>query len=76
MLAADRPAVVMETKVLKINPSSFADEELAEAVELIRQGELVSFPTETVYGTMTLSPPPNSILRINAHPRRCVTCNV
>lgn len=54
MLAADRPAVVMETKVLKINPSSFADEELAEAVELIRQGELVSFPTETVYGTMTL----------------------
>lgn len=50
MLAADRPAVVMETKVLKINPSSFADEELAEAVALIRQGELVSFPTETVYG--------------------------
>ena len=75
MLAADRPAVVMETKVLKINPSSFADEELAEAVTLIRQGELVSFPTETVYGTMTLIPP-NSILRINAHPRRCVTCNV
>jgi len=50
MLAADRPALVMETKVLKINPSSFADEELAEAVALIRQGELVSFPTETVYG--------------------------
>eukprot|EP00727_Mastigamoeba_balamuthi_P003269 m51a1_g1294 hypothetical protein (362) ;mRNA; r:183103-184454 len=40
----------METKVIKVDPNSFADEELAEAVALLRAGEVVAFPTETVYG--------------------------
>ncbi len=44
--------IKMETKILKIDPQSFRDDELEEASELIQKGELVAFPTETVYGTM------------------------
>lgn len=60
--------IKMETKILKIDPQSFRDDELEEASELIQKGELVAFPTETVYGTMMvhiaplLSPHPSSVL--------------
>ncbi len=40
----------MRTKTLRIDPNSFLDESLAEAGALIREGKLVAFPTETVYG--------------------------
>ena len=40
----------METKLVKIDPENFREEELREAAELLRAGELVAFPTETVYG--------------------------
>lgn len=44
----------METKWLKLNPAGDVaaeyKRELAAAVELLRAGELVAFPTETVYG--------------------------
>ena len=33
----------METKI-------FQSDQISEAAELLRQGELVAFPTETVYG--------------------------
>lgn len=38
------------TKLVKIDPHSFRDTELAEAAELLRNGDVVAFPTETVYG--------------------------
>lgn len=38
------------TKLVKIDPHSFRDAELAEAAELLRHGDVVAFPTETVYG--------------------------
>lgn len=41
---------VYDTKVVHVNPESFADEEIAEAARLLRDGELVGMPTETVYG--------------------------
>lgn len=38
------------TRVLKLDPSSFSQEDLSPAVEVLRRGGLVAFPTETVYG--------------------------
>ena len=40
----------METKLVKIDPVQIDEEKIKEAAELIRRGELVAFPTETVYG--------------------------
>ena len=40
----------METKVKKINRQALCKEDFAEAVNILKQGGLVAFPTETVYG--------------------------
>lgn len=40
----------MFTSVLKINPDNFRTEELKEACDILKNGGLVAFPTETVYG--------------------------
>lgn len=40
----------MDTKVIKIDSNHIDGKEMAKAAELIRQGGLVAFPTETVYG--------------------------
>lgn len=40
----------MVTKVQKINPGNFKKEELEEACDILKNGGLVAFPTETVYG--------------------------
>ena len=44
----------METKVWKVSDSgNFTEEErehLKEAAEILKRGDLVAFPTETVYG--------------------------
>ena len=40
----------METKVYKIDAENINDTQLQEAGNLIAVGELVAFPTETVYG--------------------------
>ena len=40
----------MNTEIVKINREQFADEELAKAAAFLRDGKLVAFPTETVYG--------------------------
>lgn len=38
------------TKVIKIDRDSFLPTDVAEAAQLLREGRLVAFPTETVYG--------------------------
>lgn len=40
----------METKLLKIDPERFQTDELEGACQILRNGGLVAFPTETVYG--------------------------
>jgi L-threonylcarbamoyladenylate synthase len=40
----------MKTKVLQINEQKFSARELIEPVKLLQKGEVVAFPTETVYG--------------------------
>lgn len=38
------------TRLIKVNKNNPAHSQISEAAELIRKGELVAFPTETVYG--------------------------
>lgn len=40
----------METRIEKVNPDRMDEEIIEEAGRLIAEGELVAFPTETVYG--------------------------
>ena len=40
----------MQTKIIRIDSEGIDKEKMQEAAELIRAGELVAFPTETVYG--------------------------
>lgn len=40
----------METRIQKIDPENFNDEELKTACEILKSNGLVAFPTETVYG--------------------------
>ena len=40
----------METQIIKINKENLDSIEMDEAGKLIAAGELVAFPTETVYG--------------------------
>lgn len=40
----------MQTRVLKIDSADIDSESMREAARLIAEGELVAFPTETVYG--------------------------
>jgi len=40
----------MNTEILKVNEEEVSGRELAPAVEILRAGGLVAFPTETVYG--------------------------
>ena len=40
----------MKTKLVKINKTNLHVPEMVEAANIIRQGGLVAFPTETVYG--------------------------
>ncbi len=42
--------VIMETEVLKIDRENIDDDIIRKAAELLKRGELVAIPTETVYG--------------------------
>lgn len=41
---------IKKTQVVKVNPKDIQESDLELAVSLIRKGEVVAFPTETVYG--------------------------
>ena len=47
----------METKI-------FAKDQIDEAVELLREGELVAFPTETVYGLGAIATKEKSVKNV------------
>ena len=40
----------MLTKIIRLDPLNFSIKQLQEAINLIRNDEIVAFPTETVYG--------------------------
>lgn len=41
---------MMNTRVVKIDSSNMKSEDFSDAARLLREGKLVAFPTETVYG--------------------------
>lgn len=53
-------------KVLSINPNQPQPEFLEQAARAVREGGLVAFPTETVYGLAADATNPQAIQRLNA----------
>ncbi|MCS7186873.1 MAG: L-threonylcarbamoyladenylate synthase, partial [Armatimonadota bacterium] len=62
--------VWMETKVWKVDPTSPDPKAISEAAEIIRQGGLVAFPTETVYGLGANALDEDAVLKIFAAKER------
>lgn len=56
----------METKLVKIENIKDAKKDIEEAAKLIREGEVVAFPTETVYGLGGNGLLPDSVHKIYA----------
>ena len=56
----------MKTRIIRVNPDSFTDSELAYPAEVIRNGGLAVFPTETVYGIGGDATSPQSARKIYA----------
>ncbi|GAV24178.1 threonylcarbamoyl-AMP synthase [Carboxydothermus islandicus] len=56
----------METKIFKVNPENPEQNIINEAAEYIKNGELVAFPTETVYGLGADAFNPAAVLKIFA----------
>ena len=54
----------METKRVRIDPHNIDSSSLKEAAELLRQGQLVALPTETVYGLGASALNPQACKRI------------
>ena len=60
----------METRILRVNPHEPEADAIAEAAEALRAGELVAFPTETVYGLGANALEPQAVERIFAAKER------
>lgn len=60
----------METKILRVNPQEPEADKIAQAAEALRAGELVAFPTETVYGLGANALDPQATTRIFAAKER------
>lgn len=56
----------MQTKVIKIDSADIDNARMQEAADLIRAGELVAFPTETVYGLGADALHPEASMKIYA----------
>ena len=56
----------METRIVRIDREHLNRKQLKEAVSLLRKGELVAFPTETVYGLGGNALDPGASARIYA----------
>ncbi len=60
----------METRVWKVDPNLPDPTAILEAAEIIRQGGLIAFPTETVYGLGANALDENAVLKIFAAKER------
>lgn len=54
----------MHTKTLHVKPASVDDTVLAEAVQCLEEGDVVAFPTETVYGLGANALNPEAVQKI------------
>ena len=57
-------SIYMQTKIIRIDSEQIEKELLQEAAQLIREGELVAFPTETVYGLGAVALRPEASVKI------------
>lgn len=60
----------MKTRIIKVNPANPEFETIVEAANVIREGGLVVFPTETVYGIAADINNPAAIKRLREVKRR------
>ncbi|HDM88618.1 MAG TPA: threonylcarbamoyl-AMP synthase, partial [Candidatus Bathyarchaeota archaeon] len=60
----------MKTIILKVNAEKPEKSKIKAAAKIIREGGLVAFPTETVYGLGANALDPNAIRRIFAAKKR------
>ena len=56
----------METRIYKIDDCTVCHDKICQAAEIIRQEELVAFPTETVYGLGADAKNPKAAAKIYA----------
>ncbi len=66
---------MQKTKILKINPKDPEPEKIKEASRILRNGGLVAFPTETVYGLGALITKRAAVERLKAIKQRPVEKN-
>ena len=43
-------SIDMQSNIVKVNPNSISEEIIDNAVSLLNRGEIIAFPTDTVYG--------------------------
>jgi len=60
----------MNTEILRLDGSSSDDSKIRAAARAIRDGRLVAFPTETVYGLATNADDPGAMSRLSQVKRR------
>ena len=65
----------METKVVEIDIKQIDQNKMKDAAEIIAQGGLVAFPTETVYGLGADALHPEASMKIYAAVRQSVDCS-
>ena len=54
----------METKILELDPKDYRLADLREAAQILKDGGLVAFPTETVYGIAADGHNPDAVSRL------------
>ena len=60
----------METKVIKANAPSEISQAVAQGCQVLKNGGLVAFPTETVYGLAAAADSPGGMERLRQLKRR------
>lgn len=56
----------MQTQIIKIDPEKIDNEKINQSASILREGRLVAFPTETVYGLGAIATDPNAAKKIYA----------
>ena len=56
--------IKMKNKIIKVNPNNIDVSSIKKAARVIKEGGLVAFPTETVYGLGADAFDPKAVARI------------
>ncbi|MDW8114256.1 MAG: Sua5/YciO/YrdC/YwlC family protein, partial [candidate division WOR-3 bacterium] len=64
---------MIETSILKITEKRIKKEKPAFAAKIIKEGGVVSFPTDTIYALSTNALLPEAVCKIYSLKRRCLS---